>query len=1002
MKRILGLVALAAIFLPARAQHSSVLKTVPSLPKQNEPLTILYHPAPADSPISVLAYVYDTLYRWRVYELPMRPAGDTAWAADWMLPGNAGFVAYAVHTTAGNDNFNDQGAFTMVRSDHAAYQAGAEAGYGLLRAPAYGLGVPGYFKNFSISDTAAYMWLSNEIIRHHNSAMKLVLPYVRAKLRFLRNEGRPEVVRAVDYLLRLKQVELSGLPSDGGGAEEPLVKAYIVCSQYLGDSARADSIRNVILVQWPHGALARLEAWQKANHATKADDRLKLTKAFVTTFPYDEAHAQMDHILGIDYYRIFRDLLAISIAQGHSEAVGLYGLLPLYNIPEAYYKAVEIPYDDWKSKDAAHAYGLSDTLYRMMLFYCRHQPASMWYYSPREWSELTEKTFSSYFRLHARMLMELGRDEEALALAQRAQAVYQLKSADLDQTEAILLQRMGKQQALDSLLRACVRVNQVTPAMFGMMRDNWIRTHSDDNGFDSWIESLKDAKTLALMRAEIEKQRLVIPAPDFSLRDAAGQAVSLRSLRGKTVVLDFWATWCAPCKAGMAGMNMAVQKYRKDTGVVFLFIDTQERDRDYKEKGRAFLKGKGYDFRVLFDEGQAMDAQYKAYASAIHSSGIPFKAVIDPGGRLRYANIGFKGSPSGLADEIGIMIELARGGIPYVSDSITYENPAGHVRIGATLSYPRDAGSRAAIVLLSGTGKQDRDGTMAGHKMFALLADSLARRGYVVIRSDDRGVGMSSGVYDSATTADFACDALAAVHYLRNRKELGLQKIGLLGHSEGGMAAAIAAAQDTGVDFVISLSAPGQRGLEALLLQNKKLVDAAPIPPVNKLRFDSLNDLLFHVVFANIGRPDLEHQLRAAYARWNKWDDSVVKANNLVDGGHFFFPFESYLRQASSRWYQYFLTYDPALVLPGVHVPYLAINGDKDRLSDGATNLAGLAAGLAAGGNQHVTTWLAPGLNHLYQHCHTCEPAEYATLSETMAPEVITRIANWMECLNRN
>jgi pimeloyl-ACP methyl ester carboxylesterase len=285
---------------------------------------------------------------------------------------------------------------------------------------------------------------------------------------------------------------------------------------------------------------------------------------------------------------------------------------------------------------------------------------------------------------------------------------------------------------------------------------------------------------------------------------------------------------------------------------------------------------------------------------------------------------------------------------------------------------------------------------MAGHKMFALLADSLTRRGYVVLRSDDRGTGISTGEYDSATTADFADDALAAANYLRGRKDLGLKKIGLLGHSEGGMAAALAAAKDPGIAFVISLSSPGEPGLEALLRQNRRLVADAPIPAVNKMRFDSVNNLLFHIVYANAGRPDLEQRLRSAYAQWKVWDDSIVKANKLEYGGHFFYPFETYVRQALGRWYQYFITYDPATVLPKVHVPYLAINGDKDRISDGPINLAGISAGLAAGGNRHVTVWLAPGLNHLYQHCHTCDLSEYAGLPETMAPEVITRIGDWL------
>lgn len=331
------------------------------------------------------------------------------------------------------------------------------------------------------------------------------------------------------------------------------------------------------------------------------------------------------------------------------------------------------------------------------------------------------------------------------------------------------------------------------------------------------------------------------------------------------------------------------------------------------------------------------------------------------------------------------------------SDSIVYHSDT--VTIGATISYPITKEKHRAVVLLSGTGRQDRDGTMAGHKMFKAIADSLVKQGIVVLRSDDRGVGSSTGVYEKATTEDFANDAIAAVEYLRSRTDLHIDKIGLIGHSEGGMAAAIAAAASPKIDFVVSLSSPGERGLEALLLQNKTLVHAAPIPEINKLRFDSINNLLFHVVFNNACSPDLESKMRTAHADWKIWDDSVVKANNLEFGGHFFFPLESFIHQATGPWYQYFITYDPAKVLPKVHVPYFAINGDKDVISEGHTNLRGIADNLAKGGNKKVKTWLVPGVNHLYQQCTKCTVDEYATLKETFYPAVSNEIGVWIKSL---
>ena len=328
-------------------------------------------------------------------------------------------------------------------------------------------------------------------------------------------------------------------------------------------------------------------------------------------------------------------------------------------------------------------------------------------------------------------------------------------------------------------------------------------------------------------------------------------------------------------------------------------------------------------------------------------------------------------------------------------DSIVYYNDT--VKIGATISYPVNvSNNQIAVVLVSGTGKQNRDGLMAGHKMFEVLADSLTQKGIVVLRSDDRGVGISTGDYDKATTGDFAKDAIAGMNYLYARKDLNIVKVGMIGHSEGGMAAAIAASANKRVSFVISLSSPGQTGLDALLLQNRVLVHSASISDINKIRFDSVNNLLFHVVYNNKQSDSLESEIRKAYAEWKIWDDSVVKANNLQYGGHFFFPLESYIRQAKMRWYQYFIHYNPAEVLPKIHVPYFAINGDKDLISDGKTNLEGIEKYLDASKNKNVKIWLVPGLNHLYQHCISCKADEYDKLPEAFAPEVVKAITRWI------
>lgn len=333
--------------------------------------------------------------------------------------------------------------------------------------------------------------------------------------------------------------------------------------------------------------------------------------------------------------------------------------------------------------------------------------------------------------------------------------------------------------------------------------------------------------------------------------------------------------------------------------------------------------------------------------------------------------------------------------LPYRSDSVYFKRDT--VRFGATLTIPGGKKTFPGVVLVSGSGKQDRNGTMAGHTMFKVLADSLTRLGFAVLRVDDRGTGETNGVYETATTADFADDALAALGHLKQQKGVG--KVGLIGHSEGGAAAIIAAAKSKDVAFVVTLAGLATNGLEALMLQNIGQIKAADIPDYDKARHIAINTRMFDTAYHYAASPEMEARLNATYNEWKRADDSAYAKDKPGEHDHMRFPVYSYVRTAIGPWYRYHLQYDPVPFLQKIRVPFLAMNGDKDVMVPAKENLGNIERTLLQSGNKNVTVKTIPGLNHLFLHCITCTNQENYTLKEEFAPEAWSKMKNWLKKL---
>jgi pimeloyl-ACP methyl ester carboxylesterase len=321
---------------------------------------------------------------------------------------------------------------------------------------------------------------------------------------------------------------------------------------------------------------------------------------------------------------------------------------------------------------------------------------------------------------------------------------------------------------------------------------------------------------------------------------------------------------------------------------------------------------------------------------------------------------------------------------PYKEEEIAFPNGNSKISLAGTLTLPRGPGPFPAAVLLSGTGPHDRDESIAGHRPFLVLADHLTRKGIAVLRFDKRGIGKSTGDYATATGEDFAGDAESALAYLKNRKEIDPKKTGLIGHSEGGMIAPMVAAHSGDVAWIVLLAGPGLKGEDTLLLQSELILKTAGVNDDQIAKTREFNKQTYALVRQEKVPATLQAKL-----------SDLVQSSGMSAS----LPpaaLQSQVRLMVSPWFRFFLDYDPVPTLQKTMCPLLALNGGKDLQVSPKENLAKIQKALQDGGNKDFQTTELPGLNHLFQHSPTGSPTEYGGIQETMAPEALNAVSDWV------
>lgn len=322
---------------------------------------------------------------------------------------------------------------------------------------------------------------------------------------------------------------------------------------------------------------------------------------------------------------------------------------------------------------------------------------------------------------------------------------------------------------------------------------------------------------------------------------------------------------------------------------------------------------------------------------------------------------------------------------PYKIEEVEYKN--GTVNLVGTLTLPTDEGPYPAVLLITGSGLQDRDQTIFGHKPFWIIADYFTRAGIAVLRVDDPGIGKSTQHPNPPTTADFATDVDAGVAFLKNDKRIA--SVGLIGHSEGGVIASIVASRNDDVKFSVLMAAPGVLGSELLRKQNERIYDAMGFEEERKQALMTLLDSLFTILTSD--QPDVKLHPQVSIIVRKQFELNGIHAEKVDDR-----MVQTAVQQVLNPWMRYFITFNPQPYLLNTKTPVLALNGELDVQVDAEQNLTAIAQALEKGGNQNVTIHRIPDLNHLFQHAKTGLINEYAGIEETISPSVLKLIKDWI------
>ncbi|MBQ9362103.1 MAG: TlpA family protein disulfide reductase [Bacteroidaceae bacterium] len=534
---------------------------------------------------------------------------------------------------------------------------GSNIAWGLLRSEHSPLTLPGLLEDSAaapIKGDVTLFWFNNEF-KYHPEEQARNIGYLATVLNRVKpGEKNEQLKENIRYFLADKNLKLT---------DQQWADIYEVCRRTLNDSALAAEVKAKEQKLYKHGIIERDEQIPVVSnkYTTDIPGGLKMFDEFMKTYPTEKFQNVHTFTTDLFYAKMFRSAIYSKIMKqnDYSNLQKYIHDIPYGELVTTHWHVVEVCFRNGQMTPEV-LYPHSVLIINEMLGRPQLTDEQK-LLSPREYEAAKAQRFSNALCAHARICTALGKYDEAMKYAEMVYPYYGAGNTEFATMWIKLLQENGRSSEVIPYIEQCVFSNQTSQDMLDLLRAEYLKKNPQGD-FDKYLSSLQNKNEQDAEREKLIASLIDEPINLYELEKMGGGKVNLADKKGKIIFMDFWATWCAPCKASMPGGQMAVDRYKDDPDVEFYFIDTNETTAGFRQKVADFIKSKGYTFTVLFDEGEAghQDKVYKDYCAQLHTSGIPFKIIVDGKGRLRWSKCGYNGSPSGMADEIQYVIDYLK------------------------------------------------------------------------------------------------------------------------------------------------------------------------------------------------------------------------------------------------------------------------------------------------------------------------------------------------------